>query len=175
MPFSCYLERTTNLEPKCSLSFLRAASTFSLSSKLAMASPDGLPSLLRITLTDKHFASGKKNSFISFSVALKGNPDIFRLNSLSNLELLLEKVAGAVSNVKFMYLSQIEKNLKNKLDGGFYLELILTMTSTIKVNIGPPPFRIVVVTTHVGIWPLSLRCLLLTFRSYPAYLWIVIS
>ena len=138
MPFSCYLERTTNLEPKCSLSFLRAASTFSLSSKLAMASPDGLPSLLRITLTDKHFASGKKNSFISFSVALKGNPDIFRLNSLSNLELLLEKVAGAVSNVKFMYLSQIEKNLKNKLDGGFYLELILTMTSTIKVNIGPP-------------------------------------
>ena len=92
----CYLERTTNLEPKCSLSFLRAASTVSLSSKLAMASPDGLPSLLRITLTDKHFASGKKNSFISFSVALNGNPDIFRLNSLSNLQLLLEKVAAAV-------------------------------------------------------------------------------
>ena len=69
-----------------------------------MASPDGRPSLFRITLTDKHFASGRKNSFISFSVALKGNPDIFRLNSLLTLQLLLENVAGAVSSVKLMYL-----------------------------------------------------------------------
>ena len=71
------LLRIMNLDPRCSLSFFMAASISSLLSKLAIASPDGRPSLFKITLTETHFASGRKKSLISFSDALKGNPDIF--------------------------------------------------------------------------------------------------
>ena len=78
--FSQYLAKTINLEPKCSRSFSMADWRDSSSSKLAIASPEGLPSRFKMTLMDLHLALGKKKSFISCSVARNGNPDIFRQN-----------------------------------------------------------------------------------------------
>ena len=102
-----YLDKIINLDPRCSLSFFRASVTSSFVLKVAMASPEGLPSRFKITLIETHSVSGRKKSFISFSVALKGSPDILRhlvRSCPSELSWALPKVARALSKDKLIYL-----------------------------------------------------------------------